>query len=142
MQTPLKPRTVPLIKPDVPAFEQIAPRLREVLESGRVTNFGKYVTQFEEEASAYLGLPVVTLSSATAGLILSLQALGLERGQKVVVPSFTFVATAQAILYAGGVPVFAEIEDDLTMSPADLEALLARHDDVAVVMPVHTYGVP
>jgi dTDP-4-amino-4,6-dideoxygalactose transaminase len=61
---------------------------------------------------------------------------------KVVVPSFTFMATAQAILYAGGVPVFAEVRDDLTICPTDLEALLDQHEDIAGVLATHAYGMP
>jgi dTDP-4-amino-4,6-dideoxygalactose transaminase len=52
------------------------------------------------------------------------------------------MATAQAIVHAGGIPVFAEIEEDLTLSPADLESLLHRHADVGMVIPVHMYGLP
>jgi dTDP-4-amino-4,6-dideoxygalactose transaminase len=76
------------------------------------------------------------------GIVLALQALGLKSGQKVIVPSFTFIATAQAVLYAGGVPVFADCDDDLTLSPSDLEMLLARHEEVRFIIPVHTYGLP
>jgi dTDP-4-amino-4,6-dideoxygalactose transaminase len=76
------------------------------------------------------------------GLIFALQALGLERGQKVILPSLTFMATVQAVLYAGGTPVFAEPEDDLTLSPSDLEQVLWKHEDTAVVLPVHMYGLP
>lgn len=135
-------KRIPLIKPDLPPFDLIEGSFREVLESGRITNFGKYVTAFEEEVGAYLDTYVATVSSGTAGLILALQALGLRPGQKVILPSFTFMATAQAVLYASGVPVFAEIEENMTLSPSDLEMLLANHDNVAVVLPVHTYGLP
>jgi dTDP-4-amino-4,6-dideoxygalactose transaminase len=76
------------------------------------------------------------------GLIFALQALGLERGQKVILPSFTFVATAQAVLYAGGIPVFAEIREDLTIDPQDLDRLLNQHREVGAVIGVHTYGLP
>jgi dTDP-4-amino-4,6-dideoxygalactose transaminase len=133
---------IPLIKADLPPFEAIEASYREILESGKITNFGKYVTQFEEAAAAYLGTQVATVSSGTMGLVLALQALGVKPGLKVILPSFTFMATAQAVLYAGGIPVFAEIEDDMTLSPADLEELLNRHKDVAVVIPVHMYGLP
>jgi dTDP-4-amino-4,6-dideoxygalactose transaminase len=100
------------------------------------------VDSFEREAGAYLGTQVATTSSGTAGLVLAMQALGLQPGQKVILPSFTFMATAQAALYAGGIPVFAEIEPDLTLSVADLEQLLDRHDNVGLVVPVHMYGRP
>ncbi len=135
-------KTIPLIKPDLPALEDVAGPISEILQNGKITNFGKYVAAFEEEAGAYLGAEAVTLSSGTAGLIFTLQALGLKRGQKVIIPSFTFMATAQAVLYAGGVPVFAEVEDDLTLSASDLEQLLQKHSDVGGVIATHIYGLP
>jgi len=134
--------SVPLIKAELPPLEAIEDSIREILGNGKITNFSKYVTAFEDQAGRYLNSQVATLSSGTQGLIFALQALGLQRGQKVVLPSFTFMATAQAILYAGGVPVFADVEEDLTLSPSDLEALLERHDDVGVVVGVHMYGLP
>ena len=133
---------VPLCKPDLPDFATLKDEFREVLESGKITNFGKYVSAFEEEARAFLDAEVVTVSSGTAGLILALQASGLQPGDKVILPSFTFMATAQAVLYAGGIPLFADINSDLTLSTEDLETLLSRHDDVAAVLPVHTFGLP
>ena len=133
---------VPLIKPDLPPFADLESDFQEALASGRITNFGKYVNQFEEQASEYMDTHVATISSGTMGLLFALQALGLEQGQKVILPSFTFMATAQAVLYAGGVPLFAEIEEDLTLSPADIAQLLKQHDDVGAVLPVHTYGLP
>src|SRR5579862_3977061 len=134
--------TVPLIKADLPPFDFIEGPLREILTSGRITNFGKYVSSFEQRTSEYLKSEVATTSSGTMGLIFALQALGLERGQKVILPSFTFMATAQAVRYAGGIPVFAEIREDLTLDPSDLEVLLEQHQDVAAVIGVHTYGLP
>src|SRR5438034_8370436 len=116
---------VPLIKPDLPSLDQVEGSFRDVLQTGRITNFGAYVREFEREAENYLGTDVISVSSGTVGLILALQSLGLKAGQEVVLPSFTFEATAQAVLYAGGTPLFAEIGDDLTLSPIDLEMLLA-----------------
>ena len=116
-----KVKKIPNIKPDLPSLEEIEDEYREILQNGKITNFGKYVTVFEENAGAYLGTKAVSVSSGTMGLIFALQALGLQSGQKVIVPSFTFVATAQAIFYAGGVPVFSEIDDDMTLSLSDLE---------------------
>jgi dTDP-4-amino-4,6-dideoxygalactose transaminase len=133
---------VPLIKPDLPTLEQVAGPFGEILANGRITNFGKYATALEAEAQAYLGAPAVTVSSGTVGLVFALQAIGLPRGMKVVVPSFTFMATAQAILYAGGVPVFAEVGEDLTICPTDLAALLDQHEDIAGVLATHAYGMP
>jgi dTDP-4-amino-4,6-dideoxygalactose transaminase len=136
-------RHVPLIRPDLPTLAEVEEPFQEILRNGRITNFGKYNAAFEEAAGGYLGVPVATVSSGTAGLILSMRALGLEAGKKVIVPSFTFMASAQAILYAGCIPVFAEVRDDLTLCPDDLDRLLARHQpDVEAVLGVHTFGLP
>jgi dTDP-4-amino-4,6-dideoxygalactose transaminase len=133
---------IPLIRPDLPALEEVQEQFAEILANGRITNFGKYVNQFEAETAAFLGVPTVAISSGTMGLLFSLNALGLQPGQKVILPSFTFMATAQAILLAGGVPVFAEVDDDLNLSVDDLEDLLERHPDTGAVIAVHMYGLP
>lgn len=134
--------SVPLIRPDLPKLEDVADQFREILGNGRITNFGKYNNQFEAEVGGYLGTQAATTSSGTMGMVLVLKALGIGAGQKVVVPSLTFVATAQAVLYAGATPVFADVGDDLTLCPQDLERLLEQHAEVAGVIPVHLYGLP
>ena len=140
LKTPLM--KIPLIKADLPSLEEIREPLEEILANGRITNFGKYVGQFEEETGAYLGTQTVAVSSGTVGLIFSLSALDLKPGEKVILPSFTFVATAQAVLYAGGVPLLADIDDDLNLSVSDLERLLNENPDVGAVVAVHMYGLP
>lgn len=133
---------IPLIKPDLPRLEELEEAFREILENGRITNFGKYVTEFEKEAGEYLGAQAVSVSSGTMGLIFALRALGLRPAEKVILPSLTFMATAQAVVYAGGIPVFAEVGEDLTLSATDLKGLLQKHSDAALVLPVHLYGMP
>src|SRR5438128_1924630 len=133
---------IPLIKPDLPAFEAVEGPFREILANGKITNFAKYVSHFEKDTATYIGADAVTVSSGTMAMVLTLQALGLQRGQKVILPSFTFMATGQAVLYAGGVPVFADVGDDLTLCPEDLATLLEKHEDVLAVVPVHMYGLP
>ena len=133
---------IPLIKPDLPAFDEVREPFEEILANGRITNFGRYVTQFETETGQYLGTRTVAVSSGTMGLIFTMSALGLQPGQKVIMPSFTFVATAQAARFAGGVPLFAEVDDDLNLSVEDLERLLDQHEDVGAVIAVHMYGLP
>lgn len=133
---------VPLIAPDLPEFEAVAPRFREILQNGRVTNFGRYVREFEEAVGAYVDAEAVTTSSGTMALLFTLQALELPAGAPVIMPSFTFMATAQAVRYAGGRPLFAEVGDDLTLDLDDVALLLDRHPDVAALIPVHMYGLP
>lgn len=133
---------IPLIKPDLPGVQDIWHELDSILENGQITNFSRYVSEFEQETSEYLNTSTLTVSSGTMGLLFALLALGLKPGQKVILPSFTFMATAQAILLAGGIPVFAEIEDDMTISPADLATLLAETSNVGAIIAVHMYGLP
>ena len=133
---------IPLIKPDLPSFEAIEPDLRKILKSGKITNFGDYLQRFEKKLSVYLSTQVAAVSSGTIAMILTLQSLGIKPGTKVIVPSFTFMATGQALLYANLIPLFADIDDDLTLSISDLEFLLDRYHDVSAVVPVHTYGLP
>ena len=133
---------IPLIKPDLPTFKDIEYDLRKILKSGKITNFGEYLQKFEKEFSNYLSTQIAAVSSGTIGLILTLQSLGIEPKGRVVIPSFTFMATAQAVLYANAIPLFADIDDDLTLSISDLEFLLNKFDDIAAVIPVHTYGLP
>ena len=101
-----------------PRHPGLAARITEILDSGMLTN-GKTVAELEERAADLLDVPhVVAVSSCTAGLMLVLQAAG-ARGP-VVMPSFTFAASAHAVVWAGGTPVWAEIRrDDLTLDPSD-----------------------
>lgn len=133
---------IPLIKPDLPTLEDIREPLEEILANGRITNFGKYVGQFEAETGAYLGTATAAVSSGTVGLMFTLAALELKPGEKVILPGFTFVATAQAVLYAGGIPLFADVDEDLNISVSDLARLLDQHADVGAVIAVHMYGLP
>ena len=135
-------RHVPLIAPDLPDFDDVAGQFREILENGKITNFGKYVTEFERAVGNYVGAHAVTTSSGTMGLLFTLQALGITQGAKVIVPSFTFMATAQAIVYAGGRPIFADVGEDLTIDSLDLTTLLDQHPDTELIIPVHMYGLP
>lgn len=133
---------IPLIKPDLPDFQEVGSDFRKILKSGKITNFGDYLKRFEQEVSSYLGTYVAAVSSGTIGLILTLQALGVKPGERIIIPSFTFMATAQAVLYAGALPLFADVDEDLTLSITDLEFLLSRFNNVTAVIPVHTYGLP
>ena len=133
---------IPLIQPDLPDMADLVADLDQAFKSGRITNFGPLVEQFELEVSQYVGgAHAVTVSSGTMGLLFVLQALNLQPGALVAVPSFTFTASAQAILYAGGRPVFVDVGEDLTMDTDDLDEVISRNE-VAAVMPVHTFGLP
>lgn len=101
---------------------------------------GPYVEEFEDRLSAYLDVEhAKVVNSGTTALVTLLNGLGIGSGDEVVVPSFTFVATANAVRLAGGTPVFADIErDTYGLDPKSVESVLSP--DTAAIMPVHVYG--
>ena len=124
--------------PFIPELQQ---RFAEVLESGRFI-FGPEVEAFEREAAAYLGVPhAVGVANGTDALVLSLEAMGVARGDEVICPAFTFYATAEAIARVGGTPVFAGIDPvTLNLDPEAVAALVT--DRTTAIVPVHLFGRP
>ena len=135
---PAFPNGLPLVRPCIPDVPGIGTRIAAVLESGQLTN-GRLVRELEEQVADYLGVGhVVAVSSCTSGLMLVLQAL--DAVGPVVIPSFTFSATAHAIAWAGGRPVFADIDDQqLTLDPGDAAALA---EGAKVIGATHIFGNP
>lgn len=141
--TPAFPDGLPLTRVRVPHREEILARIGAALDTGQLTN-GRTVAELEERAAGLLGVPhVVAVSNCTAGLMLVLQAAGVGGGRPVLMPGFTFSATAHAAHWAGGVPLFAEARpQDVTLDPDDAEARLKAADRPAAVMATHVYGTP
>lgn len=99
------------------------------------------VREFEASLASHFGVKhVQVVSSGTAALYVALKALGIKQGDEVVTSSFTFVATAEAILMAGARPVFTEVDESLNMDPADFEQRITNR--TRVVIPVHMAGAP
>lgn len=133
------PEGLPLVRPTLPDHGPVLRSFGEILDSGILTN-GPTVRSFEEQAAAYLGIThVVAVSSCTAGLMLVLQAMGV-RGRPVVLPSFTFSATAHAVHWAGGRPVFAEVDD--RTATVDVVDVAGHLEGAGAVMGTHVYGTP
>lgn len=114
-----------------------------VLREGTLTNAsmegGPNVREFEEAARRFLGSSyAVAVNSGTAAIQAALHALGIGKGDEVLIPSFTFVATANAVVAAGAKPVFVDIDERHTMDPEDLEKKISRRSKA--VIPVHLYG--
>ena len=120
---------------------QILTRFQEVLESGTLI-LGPNVKAFEEEAAAYLGVPqAVGVANGTDALVLVLDALEIGAGDEVICPSFTFYATAEAIMRTGATPVFADIDPvTLNVDPEDVAAKMTER--TRAIMPVHLFGRP
>jgi len=115
--------------------------MKGVVESGMFV-LGPAVSGFEKAFASYVGVKeAVCMNSGTAALQLGLMAIGLEPGDEVIIPANTFIATAEAVVWAGGKPVLVDVnEDDFNMDPAALEA--ARTPRTRGVIPVDLYGQP
>jgi len=125
----------------VPQKEELRQALLEVLDSGRFIG-GAKVAQLEETLAAFVGVKhAVACTSGTVAEQLLLMALGIGRGDEVLVPDFTFAATAEAVLLAGASPVFVDVEPEtFTMDPQAVRAALT--DRVKAVVAVSLFGHP
>ena len=134
---------IPINKPILGDEEKRA--VARVLETGRLTDAsfegGPYVKEFEGKVARLLGAKhVVAVNSGTAALHTVLLALGVGPGDEVVVPSFTFVATANVVLACGAKPVFVDTKEDYNMDPAEFRKAITPK--TKAVIPVHLYGYP
>ena len=131
---------IPPAKPLIGDEERAA--VDRVLRSGMIAQ-GPEVAAFETEFSEHfkLGRACVAVNSGTSGLHLGLLSCGIGAGDEVIVPSFTFAATANSVALTGAKPIFADIsEDDFTLDPASVESSITER--TKAIMPVHLYGHP
>jgi len=134
---------VPWVRPIFELDDGLFADMRAALSTGRVTNNGPFLIDFERRLASYLGVDdCVAVSSGSAALLLVTRALGID-GAKAVVPAFTFIATLNALVCSGVTPVFCDIEPDTwTLSPTSLRRLVAAEPDIRLVVPVNVFGVP
>lgn len=135
-----------------------ARNLQICIEENFVSTVGRFVGEFEQRIAALSGAPAAAaMGSGTQGLHIALRALGVGAGDLVIVPSFTFIASANAISHSGARPWFVDVERDFwTLDPAALSAALAAEarreggrlahrrtgERIAGIMPVYTLGTP
>ena len=131
---------LPVAEPELTGSE--AAYVLQCVEQNWISSSGPFVSRFEQDFAAFTHLRhPVAVSNGTVALTLALQALQLEPGAEVIVPSATFAATANAVVAAGGVPVLSDV-DPVTwgLSPALVEPLISER--TRAVIPVHLYGSP
>jgi dTDP-4-amino-4,6-dideoxygalactose transaminase len=117
----------------------LARTVNAVLESGRYI-LGPEVAAFEREVGAFLnGVHAVGCASGTDALVLALRVLEIGAGDEVIVPAFTFAATAEAVVLVGATPVFADIDPEtFTIDPGSVAKLMSPR--ARAIMPVHLFG--
>jgi perosamine synthetase len=133
------PKQISMSVPDI-ADDDIE-AVVNVLRSG-VLSLGEMVPGFEAAFSDYIGAAhAVAVSSGTAGLHLSLHALGIGPGDEVITTPFSFVASANAILYQGAKPIFVDVDDEtMTIDPDAVAASIGAR--TRALLPVHVFGQP
>ena len=131
--------TIPVARPIL--GEEEAAAAREAILSGWVTQ-GPQVAAFEEEFVRYVGAPhACAVSNCTTALHLALRAAGVRAGDEVITVSHSFIATANAVRYCGGVPVFIDVQPDTyNIEPSRIDAALSPRTRALLV--VHQLGMP
>ena len=138
-----KERNVPFCIPNFPEEDipKILKKLKEPLLSGFLTQ-GPNVQEFEEIWKRYIGTRhAIAVNSCTAALHIALECISIGKGDEVIVPSNTFVSTANVVLFCGAKPVFAEIDPGtFNIDPEDVENRIT--DKTRAIIPVHLAGQP
>jgi perosamine synthetase len=131
---------IPISKPSLGGNE--LQYVTDCLTSGWVSSVGSYVTRFEEAFAGFCNTAhAVTCSNGTTALHLALLALGVKPGDEVIVPTLTYVATANAVVYCGATAVFVDAEPATwNMDPARIEELITERTKGIIV--VHLFGHP
>jgi dTDP-4-amino-4,6-dideoxygalactose transaminase len=127
-------------QPSLPPLEEFLPYLERIWQTKVLTNCGPFHQELEQALSSYLGVKHVSLfSNGTNALLVALQALQIT-GEVITTP-YSFVATANSLLWRGIAPVFVDIDPvTLNLNPARIEAAITPR--TTAIMPVHCYGHP
>lgn len=136
-------RNVPFCIPNFPEEDipKILEKLKEPLLSGFLTQ-GPNVQEFEERWRRYIGTRhAIAVNSCTAALHIALECIGIGKGDEVIVPSNTFVSTANVVLFCSAKPIFAEIDPrTFNINPGDIENMIT--EKTKAIIPVHLAGQP
>lgn len=114
----------------------------DCLQSTWISSAGKYIAEFEQAFARYCGTRhAIATNNGTTALHLALVVLGLAPGDEVIVPTVTYIATANAVRYCGATPVFCDVlEGTMNLDPAGIKALITPR--TKGIIPVHLYGHP
>lgn len=115
--------------------------LMECIDTGWISANGRFVNEFEKKFAEFCGTKyAIACSNGTVSLHLILAALGIGPGDEVIMPTLTYIATANAVRYCGATPVFVDsVEDTFNIDPKKIEEKITSH--TKAIMPVHLYGL-
>jgi dTDP-4-amino-4,6-dideoxygalactose transaminase len=127
---------------EIPWDEEDISNVVQSISRGSYWAKGPFVDRFETELESYFEANyAISVNSGTTALVTALKACGIGNGDEVIVPSFTFIATANAVKLVGAEPVFADIElDTFGLDPASVRSKIT--ENTAAIIPVHLYGAP
>jgi perosamine synthetase len=130
----------PISKPSI--GEREVEYVVDAVSSGWISSLGPYVNRFESEFAAFCEVEhAIAVSNGTVAIHLALHALGIGADDEVIMPDLSFIATANATILTGAIPVFCDIEEEsLCIDPALIEAKITPR--TKAIMPVHLYGHP
>ena len=133
-------RNIPLFK--IYWDEHDVRKITSVIENGNYWAIGPEITEFERRTCEYVGVRyAIAVNSGTSALHVALAAHSIGTGDEVIVPSFTFIATANAPLFVGAKPIFAEIEEETYgLDPEDVEKKITSR--TKAIIPIHYGGLP
>jgi perosamine synthetase len=136
----MTPFRIPVYRPDLSGNEQ--QYVMECMQSSWISSKGKFIGEFEERFSQRIGVRhATTVSNGTVALHVALLALGIGPGDEVIVPTLTYIATANAVSYCGATPVFVDSEPGhWQIDPADVQRKITAK--TKAVIAVHLYGHP
>jgi len=134
---------IKVLIPEMPTADELLPYLRLIDQAKVYVNGGQMVKRLELELSALTRAPCAVVSNGTVSMELALRAMDLPRGAGVLVPPVTYVASGQAIVNAGLVPVLCDVEADTWQLSAERAAeIVAADKSIKAVMPVAAFGLP
>ncbi len=133
-------KIIPVCRPSLPKLKVYEKQIKHIWETKMLSNFSFYSSKLESIAQKYLGIKnIISVTNADMGLIISLSILDLPKGSEVILPSFTFNSTANAVIWNGLKPVFADIDKEtFCIDPKDVEKKIT--ENTKVILATHIFG--
>ena len=131
---------IPIAEPEISGNE--LKYVTDCIKSTWISSLGKYITQFESRFSDYHNTEFgISTCNGTTAIHLALVALGIKKGDEVIIPNLTFIATANAVRYCGAIPIFVDSEKETwNIDPEKIEQKITKN--TKAIMVVHLYGNP